>query len=399
MRVNALTLREPSALRDALARRGLDPGRADAAVKGIGPVALLFDSVSAEERDGLDETAKRHGLECLTGEGWALLVGSVSALSGSIRSGSSRLSADTAADIGRLLRGTVEPPTSWGMVRGTISLDHPVVVGILNVTPDSFSDGGRYLGSDAAIRHAEYLLECGADMIDIGAESTRPGVSRRLSPSEEWLRLEPVLRESVRRFPSVPVSVDTVNPETGRRALDVGAWALNDVSGLRLDAGIASVCAEYGAGLILMHSRGNLGEMSTYQYAEYDDVATEVATELQHSVRVAEEHGVSRDRIVLDPGLGFAKRPEHNYAVLRGLTVLAALGLPVMVGPSRKRFLGQVVGADVSERDNATAAACVAAYALGAGLFRVHDVHRVREALQIAHAVREPVCPSSNFDS
>jgi dihydropteroate synthase len=235
-------------------------------------------------------------------------------------------------------------------------------------------------------------------MIDVGGESTRPGVAQPLPQAEEWRRLEPVLGELLSRFPSLPMSVDTVNHETGRRALELGVWALNDVSGLRSDPGIASLCAEHGAGLILMHSRGSLSEMASYQHAQYDDVATEVAGELQRALGVAEDRGLDRGRIVLDPGLGFAKRPEHNYAVLRGLTVLTALGLPVMVGPSRKRFLGEVIDAEVSQRDNATAAACVAAYSLGATLFRVHDVHRVREALQVAHAIRDPVCPSSNSD-
>ncbi len=354
--------------------------------------------MTGADREGLDEATKTLGLECLTGDGWALVSGSAATLAGLIRSGSSHLPADTAVEIGHLLRGTVEPPAAWEMTRGTVPLEPPVVVGILNVTPDSFSDGGRFVRPEDAVNHAEALVAAGAAMIDIGGESTRPGVVEPLPTAEEWSRLEPVLGELVSRFPSVPVTVDTVNHETGRRALDLGAWALNDVSGLRLDPDIASVCAEYGAGLILMHSRGSLSEMATYQHAEYDDVVTEVAGELQRALEVGENRGLERGRIVLDPGLGFAKRPEHNYAVLRGLTALTALGFPVMVGPSRKRFLGQVIDADVSERDNATAAACVAAYSLGAALFRVHDVHRVREALQVAHAIRDPGCPSSNSD-
>ncbi len=315
------------------------------------------------------------------------------------RPGGSHVAEDTAEEIGRLPRNRLEPPAAWGTHRGSISLERPAVVGILNVTPDSFSDGGRFADADDAIRHAEHMIEAGARMIDIGAESTRPGVADRLDQAEEWHRLEPVLLSLTRQFPSVAISVDTVNAETGCRALDGGAWALNDVSGLRFDADIASVCAEYGAGLILMHSRGPFGEMATYEHAEYEDVVSEVVEELEGAVRIAEERGAGGERIVIDPGLGFAKRPEHNYAVLRGLAAIAALGFPVMVGPSRKRFLGHVVGADVANRDNATAAACVAAYALGAKLFRVHDVSRVCEALQIAHAVREPTCPSSNFDS
>ncbi len=313
--------------------------------------------------------------------------------------GAPHVAEDTAEEVGRLRRHALQSSAAWDTHRGSVSLERPAVAGILNVTPDSFSDGGRFEDADDAIRHAEQMIEAGADMIDIGAESTRPGAANRLDPVEEWHRLEPVLLPLARQFPSVAISVDTVNAETGRRALDGGAWALNDVSGLRFDANVASVCAEYGAGLILMHSRGSFREMATYEHAEYEDVVSDVAEELEGAVRIAAERGLGAERIVIDPGLGFAKRPEHNYAVLRGLTTIAALGFPVMVGPSRKRFLGHVIGADVANRDNATAAACVAAYALGAKLFRAHDVSRVREALQIAHAVREPICPSSNFDS
>lgn len=399
MRVSALTPKEPSVIREALARRGVDPHRANAVVTGLGPVVLFCDEVAADEREALTRAAAGHRLECLTGDGWVLVAGSASVLGALIRPDEVQVGAEVAEQIGRLLRGIVEPPQAWTMARGTVALDHPVVVGILNVTPDSFSDGGRYLAPEDAIRHAGSLVEGGAGMLDVGAESTRPGVGDRLAPAEEWRRLEPVLAAVVARFPDVPVSVDTVNHETGRRALEAGAWAVNDVSGLRLDPELADVCAAHGAGLILMHSRGAFREMASYQHAVYEDVAVEVAAELEGSVGVAEAAGVFRERLVLDPGLGFAKRPEHNYAVLRGLTVLAALGLPVMVGPSRKRFLGHVIGAEVSERDNATAAVCVAAYALGATLFRVHDVQRVREALRVAHAVRDSECPSSNFDS
>lgn len=285
------------------------------------------------------------------------------------------------------------------MARGAVSLKRPVVVGILNITPDSFSDGGQFLAPAAASRHAEAMVQAGADMLDVGAESTRPGVAGPLGVDDEWARLEPVLTELLQRFPTQPVSVDTVNADTGRRALELGVWALNDVSALRVDPAVANVCAEYEAGLILMHSRGSVSEMATYEHATYDDVVGEVAAELESAVDLAVERGVDRGRLVLDPGLGFAKRPEHNYALLRGLPSLVAQGYPVMVGPSRKRFLGHVTGGEVTERDNATAAACVAAYDQGASLFRVHDVPRVREALEIAHAVRKPVCHSSNSDS
>jgi len=225
-------------------------------------------------------------------------------------------------------------------------------------------------------------------MLDVGAESTRPGRTAPLDPEEEWRRLAPVLEAVASRFPTVPVSVDTVRSVTARRALAAGAWAINDVSGLRHDPEVAAACAERGAGLVLMHSRGDVSALADYGHARYGHVAAEVVHELRAAVRVAQQHGVTTDRIVLDPGLGFGKTPEHSLQVLRDLPMVAALGFPVMVGPSRKRFLGAVTGRDVDQRDPATAAACVTAYLGGAMLFRVHAVTPTRDALAVAHAVR-----------
>lgn len=274
------------------------------------------------------------------------------------------------------------------MTRGSVSVARPVVVGILNVTPDSFSDGGRYLDPAAALAHASELVAAGAAMLDVGAESTRPGRPEPVPAEEEWHRLEPVLGALAARHPDVPLSVDTVKAETASRALHAGAWAINDVSGLRLDPEIADVCAEQGAGLVLMHSRGSVSTMAAYDHAKYERVADEVVQELERAVETATIRGVPAEQIVLDPGLGFAKRPEHNYEMLRDLPALVALGHPVMVGPSRKRFLRTVTGGDPADPDAATAAACAAACLAGASLFRVHAVALAREALAIAHAIR-----------
>jgi dihydropteroate synthase len=205
---------------------------------------------------------------------------------------------------------------------------------------------------------------------------------------EEWRRLAPVLGALEVRYPAVPVSVDTVKAETARRALDTGAWAINDVSGLRLDPAVADVCAAHDAGLILMHSRGSFAELASYAHASYGHVVAEVARELMNSAAAAAAAGLDRRRIVLDPGLGFAKTPEQNLELLRDLPSVAGLGYPVMVGPSRKRFLAVIDGREVLDRDLATAAACVTAYLGGAGLFRVHAVAPTRESLAVAHAVR-----------
>ncbi|MBI3982406.1 MAG: dihydropteroate synthase [Gemmatimonadetes bacterium] len=280
----------------------------------------------------------------------------------------------------------VQRPRDWNTARGRISLDPPLIVGILNVTPDSFSDGGRFVTLEAAVRHAGELVTAGAGMLDVGAESTRPGAAR-VSDDEEWRRLAPVLDGLAREMPAVPVSVDTTRSRTAARALDAGAWVINDVSGLRLDAAIADECARRGAGLVLMHSRGSVAEMATYDLAQYADVTADVARELEGSIDRALRRGVARGRLVLDPGLGFAKTPEQSLTVLRGLADLARFGLPIMIGPSRKRFLGAVTGRDVAERDAATAAACAMGYLFGASIFRVHAVAPTRDALAMAHAL------------
>ena len=294
--------------------------------------------------------------------------------------------------IGRALAPAV---VRWETGRGPIPLDRPRIVGILNVTPDSFSDGGRYLNVQDALDHADRMVAAGADLIDIGAESTRPGRPQPVSPEEEWRRLAPVLEALVRRIPETPLSVDTVKAETAERALTAGAWIINDVSGLRHDPRLADVCAGAGAGLVLMHSRGALAEMATYDHATYDDLMADVKRELAQSVLVAESRGVARVRIAIDPGLGFAKRPEHNFLALDRLGQLADLGCPMLVGPSRKRFLGTIAGAGAADRDVATAAACVAAYERGAHLFRVHDVALAREALDVAYAIRASARPAA----
>ncbi len=387
MTVVPLPSRQPDVVR-ALAERGLDPVRADAAAQGLEPLVLVIDALPADARETVAQAAHDLGLECLTGEGWALLAGGAARFAGLIRPGFTNLSGELVEEIGRFVRGVVEGRSEWEMARGTVSLEQPVVVGILNVTPDSFSDGGQFLEPEPALRRAEQMLDDGAAIIDIGAESTRPGRPRPVPADEEWGRLEPVLMELARRFPSVPLTVDTVKAETARRALEAGAWAINDVSGLRLDAAVADVCAEQGAGLILMHSRGGITEMAGYDHASYDDLFGEVMQELQQSVSEAVARGVTRQAIVVDPGLGFAKRPPDNLVLLNRLPAMASWGLPIMVGPSRKRFLGEVTGADTTERDAATAAVCVAAYVLGASFFRVHAVDEVGAALRIAHAVR-----------
>ncbi len=386
MKLTALAPR-PGAVREALVARGVPAVRADATAAGLQPAAVVLDGVTDEAREQVGRAAVASGVACLSGTGWVLLTGETARLAGLIRPGAGGLPADVRESIGAALRLGVEQALTWVTARGDVTLDRPVVIGILNVTPDSFSDGGRYFAPAAALRQAEALVAAGAAALDVGAESTRPGRPEPVPLEEEWRRLAPVLPELARRFPGTPVSVDTVKAELARRALEEGAWAINDVTGLRHDPAIADVCAARGAGLVLMHSRGTLPELATYDHATYGDVMREVAEELAAAAHRAEDAGVQRQGIVLDPGLGFAKRPEHNYVVLQRLDALTPLGYPLMVGPSRKRFLGAVTGKDPGERDVATAVACVAAYERGARLFRVHAVAETCEALAIAHAV------------
>jgi dihydropteroate synthase len=283
----------------------------------------------------------------------------------------------------------------WQLPRGPVPLDRPFILGVVNVTPDSFSDGGRYASTGAAVAHAERLLDEGADGVDVGGESTRPHNAGPVPVGEELARVVPVVEALRARRPGAVISVDTVKAEVARGALDAGADAVNDVSGLRLDPAVAAACAAARAGLVLMHSRGRVADMATYDHARYgDDPVGEVAAELARALAAALAAGVAPDAVVLDPGVGFAKTSAHSVAVLAGLPRLAALGRPLLVGASRKRFVGELSGVAVAaERVHGSVGAHVAALARGARLFRVHDVRAHREALDVAWAVLRPAPP------
>jgi dihydropteroate synthase len=267
-------------------------------------------------------------------------------------------------------------------------IDRPFVLGILNVTPDSFSDGGRFDSFDAAITHARDMLEQGADAIDVGGESTRPQGATVVSVDEEMRRVIPILRALRAAFEGALISVDTTKSEVAATAIRAGADIINDVSGFRLDPRMGEIAAAHGAGVVLMHSRGSVAEMGTYTHATYRDVVAEVIAELQESVDRAVAAGVRREAIVLDPGIGFAKRSEHSLRVLNELPRVAALGFPVLVGVSRKRFVGELARVQTTDQRVAgTVGANVAALIRGARLFRVHDVAPNRQALDVAWGV------------
>jgi dihydropteroate synthase len=256
------------------------------------------------------------------------------------------------------------------------------VLGVVNVTPDSFSDGGRYLAAEDAVAHARRLLDEGAALVDVGGESTRPG-SEGVSLDEELRRVEPVLEA----LAGLPVSIDTSKAEVARRALALGALLVNDVTALRADPELAGVVADGGAYLCLVHM---LGEPPTMQEdPRYDDVVDDVKAFLEERLRSAVEAGIAEDRICLDPGIGFGKTVEHNVELLARLGELVALGRPLLVGASRKRFLGRLLGDSEALTGPVAAgvAAAVLAYERGASLFRVHDVREHVEALAAAQAI------------
>lgn len=267
---------------------------------------------------------------------------------------------------------------------GTLTLEAPAVMGVLNVTPDSFSDGGRYAAAEAAIRHALRMADEGAAIIDIGGESTRPGAVP-VTESEELDRVIPII-EAVRRESDVPISIDTSKPAVMRAAVAAGADMINDVFALRAD-GALDAAAELRKPVCLMHMRG---EPRTMQDAPaYEDVVVEVAEFLAGRMQACIEAGLGGDLIVIDPGFGFGKTPDHNIQLLANLRELAALGPPVLIGVSRKSTLGAITGRDVGGRLAAGLAAVVLAVSAGASIVRAHDVAETVDALRMATTVME----------
>lgn len=258
----------------------------------------------------------------------------------------------------------------------------PLLMGIVNVTPDSFSDGGHFLDAGAAIRHAMTLAEAGADLLDVGGESTRPGAAP-VSEAEEIRRVLPVVEALVRA--GVPVSVDTRKPGVMARVLDAGADMINDVDALRAPGAIPLLARYPAVRVCLMHMQGEPGTMQ--DAPRYADVVAEVRDFLAARIAACEAGGITRERLLVDPGFGFGKTLAHNLALLRGLTAIVGLGVPVLVGMSRKSMLGQLTGRAAHEREFAGVAAHLAAVTRGARVLRVHDVAAMRDALAVWNAI------------
>ena len=279
-------------------------------------------------------------------------------------------------------RFTVPLPGGASLALG----ERVLVMGVVNVTPDSFSDGGRLFDPASAIEAGVRMAEEGADLIDVGGESTRPG-AEPLREAEEQRRVLPVI-EGLAGHVRVPVSIDTYKASTAAAALASGASLVNDVSGLRYEPALAEVVARHGAAIVLMHTRGRSREM--YEQASYHDVIAEVLDELRESVAFATTAGIAAERIILDPGLGFAKDAAHSYEALARLDEFAELGRPLLVGPSRKSFLARPLGGSMpaSDRDWATAAAVTTAVLAGVHIVRVHAVREMLQVVRVADEIR-----------
>jgi dihydropteroate synthase len=274
-------------------------------------------------------------------------------------------------------------PMEFHLKGQRLGLERPLLMGIVNVTPDSFFDGGQFCDPQRAVAHALRLVEEGADLLDIGAESTRPG-ALPVDEQEERRRLVPVVA-AVAKAVSVPISVDTSKAEVAKAAIDAGAIMVNDVTALRGDSAMVGVVAQAGVALVLMHMQGTPDIM---QHApRYDDVVGEVAQFLAERVRYAIDHGVARDRIVVDPGIGFGKTLGHNLDLLANLRAFTELGYPLVVGPSRKGFIGQLTDQSVEARGWGTAGVVALVVEQGANILRVHDVGPMNDVAKVAVAI------------
>jgi dihydropteroate synthase len=257
------------------------------------------------------------------------------------------------------------------------------IMGVLNITPDSFSDGGRYRQTDKALERALEMEREGADIIDVGGESTRPG-SQAVTLEEELHRVIPLI-EQLRRQLKIPISIDTYKASVAERAVVAGAAIVNDISGLQFDQNMAHVVAKSGAGIVVMHIKGTPRDMQKNPH--YDDLMTEIGNYLEQSKQIALAAGIERQRIVVDPGIGFGKRLQDNFQIIRELLLLAHLKCPILVGPSRKSFIGSVLDLPVEQRLEGTAAAVTACILNGADVVRVHDVKEIKRVALIADKI------------
>lgn len=393
MRVLALDSRPD--LDAELSRVGADPSCWSIFAAKAETVALKLDGLSIATANILKQSALVCGADCavhrdvITGgvkRSDALLLGTPRQLA--VLAGRLEQQPDCAARLAPGIRLMLErramPRPAWRVGGRSVAMgSRTCVMGVVNVTPDSFSDGGRFVEPGTAVEQALKLEAEGADFVELGAESTRSG-ARPVEPAEQVRRLRPVLRR-LRRECRVPLAVDTMSARVARAAADDGAAIVNDVSGLVADPAMANAVKRGGLACVIMHMKGRPRTMQ--RRPVYRDLMAEVIRALGASVDRAVEAGIDRVRLVIDPGIGFGKTFEHNHEILRRLPELGTLGLPVMVGPSRKGFIGALTGEPADRRVEGTIAACLVAAAGGASIVRVHDVGPVRRALAVADAI------------
>jgi len=259
------------------------------------------------------------------------------------------------------------------------------IMGILNITPDSFSDGGLYLDTEKAVEHALRLADDGADIIDVGGESTRP-YSQRVPLEEELKRVIPVI-EGIRRYSDIPISIDTYKAEVAKRAIDAGASIVNDITALRGDPLMAEVVRDRQVPLVLMHMKGDPSNMQ--DNPTYDNLMEEISLFLKERAQYAISRGISEEKVIVDPGIGFGKTFEHNLEIINRLGILQELGYPILIGTSRKRFLGEILDKEPMERDIGTMATVTAAILNGANIVRVHNVKMAKDVVKVADALKK----------
>lgn len=378
---------------------GCDDGGVAVMAAKMSTAAVSVDNLQARASQILKQVMLSRGGECATPRDVLLvdgkhpvrviIMGTEKQLRAAIRN-LSRQPFGLKALAGELLAllnaGLFGRPPARSMSAGGHTLEiggRTLVMGVVNVTPDSFSDGGRFFEIDRAREHALAMVEAGADVIDIGGESTRPGAEPVTEEEEERRTVR--LIESLAREIDVPISIDTYKTSIARKALDAGASIVNDISALRLDPGLAALAAERRAPLVLMHMQGLPKDMQ--ENPTYKDVVAEICAFLAERAAFAEESGVDPGRIMVDPGIGFGKTPEHNVEIIRRLEEFRSLGYPVVLGTSRKRFLGVITGREVTGRIMGTASSVALAIAGGVDVVRVHDVSEMVEVVKVADAI------------
>lgn len=393
--IRSLCLTSPEAGQKELQRIGVDPAGIVQMTPKLEHHALLINQVRAAAANilkqemlslGGDAAVTRGTVACSVSTTDVLLIGTrkqLLLLCNKLKSQPFGLKA-LSARITTALRTAQQPPLCWQTSRRQLSLKQPLIMGILNVTPDSFSDGGCYDSVSHAVERALAMEAEGADLIDIGGESTRPGAPA-VSAELELQRVLPVVESLVGRL-TIPISVDTWKSSVAAPCLAAGAEIINDISGLNFDPALAGVVARYQAGLVLMHTRGTPRQMQ--QDTAYDDLMGTLAEALGQSASTALSAGVARESIVLDPGIGFAKGTNGNLEILHRLPELQSLGFPLLVGTSRKSFIGKTLQREATEdRLFGTAATVALSVAAGARILRVHDVQAMKDVALMAHAI------------